>query len=185
MFERFDPQAREVVHRAQEESRALGHTWLGTEHLLLAMFADGGLGGAVLRLLGVEREAVLAQYRGIVGPCDRPAARPPDPSALGAIGVDLDEVRRRVDEAFGPGALEGTDAWRRHACLRLTDRSKKVFELAVKEARSLGHASVRSEHLLLGLAAVGEGLAAQMLSRLGAPPWKVRLAVLDRLRRLA
>ncbi|HEX2030717.1 MAG TPA: Clp protease N-terminal domain-containing protein [Actinomycetota bacterium] len=185
MFENFDPGAREVVHLAQEESRALGHNYVGTEHLLLALFADTGLGGTVLRSFGVQRGAVLAQHRGIVGPCDRAAARPPDPSALGAIGVDLDEVRRRVDAAFGPGALEGTDAWRRHARLRLTDRSKKVFELAVNEARSLGHASVRSEHLLLGLAAVEEGLAAQVLARLGVPPWKVRVAVLERLRRLA
>lgn len=185
MFERFAPEAQRVIERAQEESRALGHDWLGTEHLLLGLVEDRGVGGQVLRFLGIERQAVLGQYIGIVGSCDRPATRPPDPSALGAIGVDLDEVRRRVDAAFGPGALERTDAWRRHACLRFTDRSKKVLELATKEARSLAHASTGTEHLLLGLAAVGEGLAAKVLFRLGAPPWRIRLAVLDQLRRLA
>jgi ATP-dependent Clp protease ATP-binding subunit ClpA len=185
VFERFSPEARRVVERGQEESRLLGHDWMGTEHLLLGLLGEETLGGAVLRSLGVEREDVLSQYRGIVGPCERPASPPPDPAALGAIGVDLDEVRRRAEAAFGPGALERTHAWRRHACLRLTPRSKKALEFATKEARSLQHASIGTEHLLLGLAAVGEGLAAQVLSRLGAPPWKVRLAVLNRLRRLA
>ncbi len=147
MFANFDGPAQDIVHRAQEESRALGHDWLGTEHLLLALFQDESVGGRVLRFLGVEREAVLAQYVGIVGRCDRPAARPPDPSALGAIGVDLDEVRRRVDSVFGAGALEGTDAWRRHACLPITPRSKKALELASKEARSLGHPSIGTAHL--------------------------------------
>jgi len=184
-FERFTPEAARVVERAQEEARRLRNDYLGTEHLLLGLFGEDTVASRVLEARGLGPENVLEHYRGIVGPCDEPAAGPPDPDALASIGVDLDEVRRRVEEAFGPGALERTMAWCRRAGLRLTPRAKKALELAGGEAADLGRGRIGPEHLLLGLAAEREGLAAMILARHGATVAVLRCAVLDQLRRSA
>jgi ATP-dependent Clp protease ATP-binding subunit ClpA len=185
VFERFTADAREVVVSAQEEARALRHTWLGTEHLLLALFRCDSVASRVLASLEVGREGVLTEYRGLTGPCDDPLALPPDPEALATVGIDLDEVRRRVEEAFGPGALERTGAWQRSGSLRFTPRSKKVLELALREARALGHGYIGAEHILLGLAHEGMGVAAQILRRFRATYPTLRRAVLEELRRPA
>jgi ATP-dependent Clp protease ATP-binding subunit ClpA len=183
--ERFTVSAREVVHAAQDEARALRHTWLGTEHLLLALFRGDSVALRVLASLEVRRENVLAGYRGMMGPCEEPMAFRPDPEALAAVGIDLEQVRRRVEEAFGPGALERTWAWQRSGSLCFTPRSRKVLELALREARALGHGYVGPEHILLGLAHEGMGMAAQILRRFSATYPALRWATLEELRRPA
>ena len=60
-FERFDDGARQVVARAQEEARALGHPLVGTEHLLLGLVADTGPAGQAFAELGVTLEGARAQ----------------------------------------------------------------------------------------------------------------------------
>ncbi len=185
MFGRFGERGRRAVQRAQKDAVALGHDWLGAEHLLLALLSDVGAAGAVLERLGLDRDQILADHRGVVGPCSGLAVVRPDPDALASIGIDLDEVRRCVEESFGPGALEATCAWRSRAALRLTPRAKKVIELAAKEASALGRADVEPEHLLLALTRVPESLGWKLIERRGISATRVRLAVLDRLRRPA
>ena len=185
MFDRFGDRGRGVVQRAQEEAARLGHGWLGAEHLLLALVSDAGPAGEVLNRLGVERDGILGDYGGDSGPCTVRSVASPNVGALAAIGIDLGEVRRRVEDTFGPGALEATCAWQRRSAFRLTPRSKRVLELAGKEASSLGHPSVEPEHLLLALTRVPESLGWKLIERRGISATRVRLAVLDRLRRPA
>ena len=95
--------------------------------------------------------------------------------ALGDLGLTADHVRARIKAIIGvgPGGVG-----RR---VPFTPRTKKVLELAVREARNLGHEPVGTEHLLLGLAREGEGVAATVLRESGADPAKVREAVLARM----
>lgn len=107
MFERFTRPAREVVVRAQEEARGLGHGWIGTEHLLLAALrAPDQPGAATLVRLGVSAESCRAAISGVVGGADGDALGPEDAEALRAFGIDLEEIRRRAESAFGDGALD-------------------------------------------------------------------------------
>lgn len=171
MFERFTHSARQCVTQAQEEARALGHGYIGTEHLLVAVCADKqGLGGHVLRQHGVTAEGLRDDVVRIVG------RGGPDPEALATIGIDLDQVRARVEEAFGPGALE-----RGRACghIPFTPRSKKSLELALHCAVALGDAFIASEHLLLGLARTDNGLATRILDERGLNRARLEEAVED------
>jgi len=181
MFERFSDDARQAIVRAQEEAAALGHNYIGTEHLLLGLAASEPGAAEILSSFGATKEALVRQTLAEIGP-----GRPPDAAALASIGIDLEEVRRRVEEAFGPGALERTRAGRALCPERpFTPRSKKALELAMKEARRLGHGYLCPEHLLLGVLALREGLAVKLLEDLGASPDRIREAVLDRLGRAA
>ena len=107
MFERFTADARQVVVGAQVEARALRHHWVGTEHLLLAVLAaDGSPMQTTFAGLGITHANVRAQVLEEVGSRDGDGAA--DAAALGDLGIDLAEVRRRVEASFGPGALAGT-----------------------------------------------------------------------------
>jgi ATP-dependent Clp protease ATP-binding subunit ClpA len=174
MFERFTTSARQCVVLAQYEARDLGHGWIGTEHLLIAIAREPhGLGGRLLRDLGMTPENGRADALRIIGP------EALDRDALASIGIDLDEVRRRAEETFGPGALEGAG---RRGCDEpgpppFTKRSKKALELSVRFAAQLGDNVIGSEHLLLGIAGVEEGVGAQVLAERGLTREQLEAAV--------
>jgi ATP-dependent Clp protease ATP-binding subunit ClpA len=186
MFERFTDRAREVTVDAQVVARRLGHSHIGTEHLLLGLLETDGIAAQVLSGLGVtpvavEREIVREVGRGPLGTGDA--------EALGAIGIDLDEVRRRMEASFGPGALHWHpdphcrgDRPRPGGHIPFSPRAKKVLELSLREALALKHRHIGTEHILLGLVREGEGLAMLVLTRLGAGPQAIRARVLDALR---
>ncbi|MDK2871150.1 MAG: ATP-dependent Clp protease ATP-binding subunit ClpC [bacterium] len=88
---------------------------------------------------------------------------------LDSLGISLDKVRQEIERIIGRGT-EKVDMDQ----LPLTPRAKKVLELAVSEAQSMGHNYVGTEHLLLGLIKEGEGIAAQILINLGADLETVR-----------
>jgi ATP-dependent Clp protease ATP-binding subunit ClpC len=67
MFQRFTDRARRVVVQAQEEARALGHSYIGTEHILLALTRQGGVAGKALEALGIGTEAVRQGVEEAVG----------------------------------------------------------------------------------------------------------------------
>jgi len=94
--------------------------------------------------------------------------------ALQNLGIDLEQVRQEVEKAVGKG---GGSLFLGQ--IPFTPRAKKVLELAVTEARNLGHNYIGTEHLLLGLIREGEGVAAQILTNLGADLEKVREEVVD------
>jgi ATP-dependent Clp protease ATP-binding subunit ClpC len=91
--------------------------------------------------------------------------------ALASLNVALDEVREQVESIVGYGE-EGTGAQ-----APFTPRSKKVLELALREALQLGHNYIGTEHILLGLVRESEGVAARVLSNLDVDPDKVRREV--------
>ena len=98
MFERFTRGAREVVVGAQTEARSLEHGWIGTEHLLLAALADQATPvSQALEPLGLTHDAVRDELLLELG------AGQDDQAALRDLGIDLDAVRRRVEERFGAG----------------------------------------------------------------------------------
>lgn len=88
---------------------------------------------------------------------------------LSNLGVELNRVRSTVEFIIGRGNRVIVSE------VGLTLRSKKAIELAVDEARSLGHHYIGTEHLLLGLVREGEGIAASVLESLGVSLDKVRV----------
>jgi ATP-dependent Clp protease ATP-binding subunit ClpA len=183
MFERFTEQARESVVLAQEESRRLRHGYIGTEHLLLGLLGiQDGAAARALERFGVDLEAARADVARVIGIGSERLGED-DAEALRALGIDLDEVRRRVEAEFGPGALD----WPAMTCrggprvpagrIPFTCRAKKVLELAVREAVRMRNRFIGTEHILLGIVREREGLAAQILDRRGAAPEAVRSAV--------
>ena len=127
-FEKFSERARRVLTLAQEEAQHLGHSHIGTEHILLGLIGeDEGVAAKVLISLGVSLSKVRSAVEFIIGHGEKPSS--------GEIG--------------------------------LTSGAKKVIELAIDEARHLGHNYIGTEHLLLGLLHEGEGVAAGVLNSLG------------------
>ena len=93
--------------------------------------------------------------------------------ALEALGINLDAVREQVQEIIGQGQTPPTGH------IPFTPRAKKVLELSLREALQLGHSYIGTEHLLLGLIREGEGVAAQVLTKLGADSNRVRQQVVE------
>ena len=92
--------------------------------------------------------------------------------ALAPLGVEVDGVRSGVRRVVGEGEAPAGGP------LRFTPRAKKDMELARREAEALGHNYVGTEHLLLGLAAEGEGVAARILCDAGVEADRLRASVL-------
>src|SRR5690242_13479360 len=93
--------------------------------------------------------------------------------ALESLGISLEAVRQQVEEIIG----QGQQAPSGH--IPFTPRAKKVLELSLREALQLGHNYIGTEHILLGLIREGEGVAAQVLVKLGADLNRVRQQVLQ------
>jgi ATP-dependent Clp protease ATP-binding subunit ClpA len=93
--------------------------------------------------------------------------------ALEALGIGLDAVRQQVEELIGQGEEQGSGH------IPFTPRAKKVLELSLRESQQLGHTYIGTEHILLGLIREGEGVAAQVLVRLGADLNRVRQQVIQ------
>ena len=135
MFERFTERARQVVVLAQDESRALGHDYIGTEHLLLGLLR--------------EEEGLAARV-------------------LESIDITVEEVRSEVARIVGQGQTAPTGQ------IPFTVEAKVVLERSLREALSLGHNSVGTEHVLLGLVSQRDGVAAEVLLDAGADAEKIR-----------
>ncbi len=229
------PPMKKAVELAIDEARKLGHSHVGTEHLLLGIVRSSESTAAkLLGSAGVDIEKVRHQViatlgqphrevgasapaptspqstRNFAGPFDRfherakrvlalaqdeairfnhnyigtehlllgllreqegVAAR-----ALQTLGAELEKARQAVSFIIGRG-----DAATAPSEITLSPRTKKVIELAIDEARKLGHGRVNTEHLLLGLAREGEGIASGILESLGITMAKVRHAVIETL----
>ena len=93
--------------------------------------------------------------------------------ALESLDISLEAVRAQVEEIIG----QGQQAPSGH--IPFTPRAKKVLELSLREALQLGHSYIGTEHILLGLIREGEGVAAQVLQKLGADLNRVRQQVIQ------
>jgi len=93
--------------------------------------------------------------------------------ALESLGISLEAVRQQVEEIIGQGGSSPSGH------IPFTPRAKKVLELSLREALQLGHNYIGTEHILLGLIREGEGVAAQVLVKLGADLSRVRQQVIQ------
>jgi ATP-dependent Clp protease ATP-binding subunit ClpA len=189
VFERFTERARGAVVFAQEEARSLHHHHIDTEHLLLGLLRDRtSVGYEALDRLGIRLDDVRSEVVRLGRQGSPGTLGEEDAEALRVIGIDLDEVRRRIEATFGAGALESISSARRRrgrrkACgpsvgyIPFTPRAKKVLELALREAKALRHDYIGTEHILLGLVREREGLAAGMLAERDVSDERVRTVV--------
>jgi len=137
-FERFTERAKHVLTMAQEEAERSGHSYIGTEHLLIALIR--------------ESEGLAAQV-------------------LAGLGVQLDDVRAQIHVVLGRNERIFSQE------IVPTSRVKKVVEISFEESRRMGNNYVGTEHILLALLIEGEGIAAHVLSGLGASLDVVRPAI--------
>jgi hypothetical protein len=135
MFERFTERARQVVVLAQDEARHFGHTYIGTEHLVLGLLR--------------EEEGLAARV-------------------LTGFDLSVDGVRSYIQRVVGHG--EGTTVGQ----IPFTPRAKKVLDLALRDALSLGHNYIGTEHILLGLVRENEGVGSRILLDFGTDAEKIR-----------
>jgi hypothetical protein len=232
MFERFTKPARMVVVQAQHNARRFGHNYIGPEHLFLGLVSAEDPASAVLRDLGLAPERTEAEFIRLTGsqpmdqarqskasPAAGPAPVPTEPAAnplagldadaLASIGIDLDEVRTRIEATFGPGALSRTvpcRPQRRRGLLRrgrrgpgrparypgpaparghipFTPRAKKSLELSLREAVGLGDTYIGLEHVALALTSMKDGVVPKILTGLQVSPDTIRAALLDQHRK--
>jgi hypothetical protein len=189
MFERFTDKARAAVFQARETAAGRGDQ-IRPVYLLYALAAGEGVAARALASLGVEATGIERQLDR-AAPLGNPLAGEADSAdaeALAAIGVDLDEIRRKVEEGFGPGALGRMPPRRRPGRTTVTEEAKQSLALALAEARTLHHDYIGTEHLLLGLlASAGRtprgDFTPDTLRDFGIDPDQARQRVLDELRR--
>lgn len=167
MFERFTKNARVAVTTAQDEARTMQHDSIRDDHVLLAALETPSVAQRILVGAGADLEVV----RDLVGRAGSPEQ---DAEALRALGIDLDEVRRRAEDTFGPGALDRAPRRRRLFGRGLPashipfDRSgKKLLEHSLEVALSLHHNYIGTEHLLLSVLGRPDSGAAQILRAAG------------------
>lgn len=186
MFERFTAAARAVVLSAQEHALEATHTEITAADVLAAVLDESGVAARVLRELGLSDHRRLTELAESATASDR--------EALGSIGIDLEAIRRRAEQAFGPGALDrprrqraGLFGRRGGSHLRFSAEAKQALELALRESTDEGHGYLGSEHLFLGLLGTRQGSSLALLRQLGINEDRTDLKrlVLAELRRAA
>jgi ATP-dependent Clp protease ATP-binding subunit ClpA len=190
MFERFTDKARKVVILAKNKATERGDDQIRPVHMLYGLVSTDGVAARALTALGVDPAAVERELGRSApeGPAPLGEAASGDAEALAAIGIDLDEIKRRIEDSFGPGALERVPLapkgpLNRTGHLPLNDQAKLSLALSLKEARALRHNYIGTEHVLLGLLRVAERyprgeFAAATLPDLGLDPATARGRVL-------
>src|SRR6056297_2172826 len=140
MFAKFTERARKVLSIAEKEALKLKHSYVGTEHILYGLIAEGqGIAARSLIDNKVNKEVIESKI-------------------IDMIGKGQNEVKGSIG---------------------LTPRSKKVFNLAMDEARKMGHNYIGTEHLLLGLIREGEGVAVRILMDINSDISNIKEEVVD------
>lgn len=141
-FQGFTEKANTALNLAIEESENLGHTYIGSEHLLVGLLTEGtGVAASALSAKGVKAEDVENLLKATVG-----------------VGT--------------PTSLTPDD---------FTPRCKRIVELSISQARSMGHNYVGTEHILLALIKEADSYAVKFLNELGARPQEIFSEILNSL----
>ncbi len=148
------PRVKKVLTLAAEEARKLNHTYVGTEHILLGLLVEGdGVAARVLKQVGVEIEKTRIE---ILREID-PKFEGPTPVQKGGI---FSRLFSRTADKPGQGSKTPDTG-------NFTPRAQQVLALARKEADRFNHNFVGTEHLLLGLIKLGQGVGVNVLLKLG------------------
>ena len=144
----YTPRVKKVLDLARREAKALHHTYIGTEHLLLGLLREGnGLAAIALR----------------------------------NFNVDLEQTRVSIVKELDPNFISGDEFRNKQflpdAVSNFTPRAQQVLTLARKEAARFHHNYLGSEHVLLGLLALGQGVAVNVLRKFGADLENIRKEV--------
>jgi ATP-dependent Clp protease ATP-binding subunit ClpA len=176
-FERA-PIFGELFAAAQDEAAAFRHDSIGTEHMLLALLGRSDETGRTLRSLGLEPGRIRDEIRHLVG--EGPAQEGAfDAEALGAIGIDLEAVRERVEATFGEGALERASR-RRGSCAGAAFGVAPQLKQALERARQHAlprDASLTAADVALALAEQHDSVAARILEAHAISPQTLRGAL--------
>ena len=130
-FNGFTEKANKVLNLAVASAQQLGHTYIGSEHLLLGILEEGtGVAASVLAEKGITAEQVVERLQAVIGQGQ-------------------------------PTSLSPND---------FTPRCKRILEMAIAAARSMGHNYVGTEHILMAIIQEGDSYAVRFLSDLGADP---------------
>jgi ATP-dependent Clp protease ATP-binding subunit ClpA len=142
----YPPRVRKVLALGAKEAKAMEHSYVGTEHVLLALLLEGGgVAGRVLSNLRIETKRVRDEILQDSGAEDRGTIS--ETAIGGSVGTN-----------FGPSLMEQGS---------LTPRTQQALALAREEAAQFNHAFVSTEHVLLGLIRLGAGVAVRVLLKLG------------------
>jgi len=168
MFERFTQQARGVVTNAVDIAGRRKDGYVRPDHLLLAIAStpEGSQAATVLKRMGATRDALAVAI----------APETKDAALLATLGINLDEVRRRVEYSFGEGAWARRSARPGH--IPFTPDAKKALELSLRHALALRSKSIDDRHILLGVLDSGRDVK-DALSALGLQPSQVKRSMLD------
>ena len=188
MFDRCDPDTMTVVDTALQQARELGHNYVGTEHLLLALVRHRDLLPTPVAALLPGAEDVkhrLAEFMG-------EPPRPPDTELLRLVGIDLEEVRASVRRTFGDDVLNRVSRrrvhqpwqpWRRPSrrCTSLLAGSmsaarqfKEAFERARRDSDRRHRDLIDPVTLLVGMIDVEDAMSNRLLRDTGVDPDVVR-----------
>lgn len=170
MFERFTREGRQVVMTAVEIGGRQGAGRIGAEHLLMALAADDASTAPVLHDAGVRRSALEAVLQGEAG----------DAALLAKLGIDLAEVKSRVERNFGEGAWARRSVRKGH--IPFERDAKKALELSLRHALALKSKRIDARHILLGVLDSGPAVT-EALSELGVEASQVKRRVLDVMRK--
>jgi hypothetical protein len=156
--------AHRILDLARAEADRFGHRYLGPEHLVLGVLRDGGSAASrVLEAHGVNLAAARVELRRLAERGVVPGPRPSDAELLGALGIDLEAIRRTTEQSFGGKAVgwavrEATRARRRGVGrvprTPLVDPPMLISQVLVhagEQARALGIGVIGPELLLLGV----------------------------------
>lgn len=183
MFDRCDAETRAIIDTALAESRRRGHSWLGTEHVLLVLAQRPDVLPPQVAAILPDAEALAASLDADLG---QPRRR--DEDLLGAVGVDLEAVRSAIRRTFGESAIEDLgrrrvhqpwQPWRRptRRCMSIiagsmsmAPRLKRAFKHARREADRRKTAMIDPAALLLGMVEVEDAMSNRLLRRVGVDP---------------
>jgi ATP-dependent Clp protease ATP-binding subunit ClpC len=152
IFTRFTDRSRACVEAAFDEARMRGHDSIGDEDLLLGVLrTDEGIAAEALSSLGVTLEGAREESDEMLS------------CALSRVGISLEDVRREAGDAFELRVPEN----RR---IPFSPRAKKALVEARREMRRMGDNYLGTEHVLLGMLDVTDGIAVRMLAGMNVSP---------------
>lgn len=150
IYDRFTALARRTLVAARDAAGSMGNDFIGTEHLLIGVAQTAGRASEVLRAHGVELDRLRRAIERGLEARDAPATHGAAArEALATLGIDVSDVQRRADTAFGPGTFQ----FPRPA---FSLSAKRAIKAALEAARELGDIQIDTEHLLLGVLAGGD-----------------------------